>query len=202
VFMPSTNVGKGARRNLRRILSDAAVRRFAIVGGIGLLGCVIARAPTLIGKFTVPKLGLDLSLNAGYVVIFGSLILFAGTLWAAYGTTAAKRADQPQTLPDCLFIAVLFVFPALTAAFLALQFFLLLAPKGECLTFDRLRYLTDLALQPFQPEYCMGVSSEAQQGQPWLLQPPILEGWLQVLLPLATLAVALWARRRWTERRS
>jgi hypothetical protein len=200
--MPFTNKRMGARGDQRRILSDAAVRRFAIVGGIGLLGCVVARAPTLIGRFAVPKLGLDVSLNAGYVLIFGPLMLCVGALWAAYGITAPQRAYQLRTRPHRLLAAVLFVFPAATAAFLTFQFFLLLAPEGKCLTFDRLRYLTDLTLQAFQPEYCMGVSSEAKQGQPWLLQPPILEGWVQVLLPLITLAVTVWAWHQWTAPRA
>jgi hypothetical protein len=182
------------------IFSDPTLRRFAIVGGIGLIGCVIARAPTIMGKYTVPGLGLELSLNAGYVLMLGPLLLFGGTIWAAYGAGSSSPRRRRLNRFDRFLAAVLFILPFLTAALLAAQFFLLLAPKGECLTFDRLRYLTDISYRAFQPEYCMGVSDEARQGQPWLLQPPIIQGWLQVLLPLAIVAVTARAWQRWRPR--
>jgi hypothetical protein len=172
------------------------LRRFAVVAGVGLIGCDIARAPTIMGKYTVPGLGLELTLNAGYVLVLGPLVLFAGSLWAAYSAGSASPRRRHLSSYDLLIAGALFALPFLTAAFLAAQFFLLLAPKGECLTFDSLRYLSDSHLRAFQPEYCMGVSDEARQGQPWLIQPPILQGWIQVLLPLAILGVVIWAWRK------
>jgi hypothetical protein len=82
----------------------------------------------------------------------------------------------------------------LAAAFISLQFFLLFAPKGECNTFPRLSLLTDWQLKAFQPEYCMSLSAETQAQMPYLLSPPALNAWAQVILPLIAvwLAVADW----------
>jgi hypothetical protein len=126
----------------------------------------------------------------------------AGVIWAGYDATHSSTVHRHWRNSDRLLSAALFALPSLTATFLALQFFLLLAPKGECLTFDRVRYLVDSSLMAFQPEYCMGVPHEVQQGQPWLLQRPILQGWLQVLLPLAVLIITVSAWRRWRQSRS
>jgi hypothetical protein len=179
-----------------RLLADPTIRRLGIVGALGLLACVIARAPTLLGKFTVPGLGVELSLNAGYVLVLGPLLILCGSIWAVYGVSSSSLRRRHRDGFDRFLTALLFALPFLTAAFLAAQFFLLFAPKGECLTFDRWRYLTDIALRAFQPEYCMGVSDETSRNQPWLLQPPIIQGWGQVLLPLVTLAAMIWAWRK------
>jgi hypothetical protein len=81
--------------------------------------------------------------------------------------------------------------PCLAAAFLSLQFFLLLAPNEQCLTFPRWRYLTDWTLSAFKPEYCMSLPSETQERLPWLFNPPIVQAWAQVLLPLIALAFVI-----------
>jgi hypothetical protein len=186
------------RTNRAPILSDAALRRFAVVGGAGVIGCVIARAPTILDKFTVPVLKVDLAANAGYVLVFGPLLLLAGVFWATYGASDHRLSHRHWEKLDWAFAGFLFVLPVLSITFLALQFFLLLAPKGECVTFDRLRYLTDPTLHAFQPEYCMSLPTETQGHLPWIIQPPVLWGWLQVLVPLLALALTAWGWRRWS----
>jgi hypothetical protein len=180
------------------ILSNPGVRRFVVVGGAGVLGCVIARAPTILDKLTVPVLNVDLAPNAGYVLIFGPVLLLVGIFWASYGASDQGASRNHWGKLDWALAGFLFALPFLSVAFLALQFFLLLAPKGECLTFDRLRYLTDTSLNAFQPEYCMGLPAETQARLPWIIQPPILWGWVQMLVPLIALALTAWGWRRWS----
>lgn len=191
--MSAQNRNRAVDPNAWGLFSDHTVRRFAIVGAIGVLGCIIARAPTILGKFSVPGTGIELNLNAGYVLIFGPSLLLLGILWASSG--AGRRAGRPANTD--LSSTVIMLLPALSSAFIALQFFLLLAPKGECLTFDRWRYLVDFTLRAFQPEYCMGVSDEMQRSLPWLLNPPMVQGWLQLCVPVAGAAITAWTLRKW-----
>lgn len=185
------------RKKRPPISSDPVLRKFAIVGGCGFLGCLIARAPTILDKYTIPVFHVDLALNAGYVLIFGPLVLLAGVFWAAYGVGDHNVSRVHWRSLDWTLAGLVFLLAFITAAFLAFQFFLLLAPKGECLTFDRWRYLTDLRLHAFAPEYCMGLPAETQAHLPWIIQPPMLWGWLQVFVPLIVLALTGWGWRRW-----
>ena len=180
------------------VLTDLSLRRFAVVGAAGLLGCVIARAPTLANKLTIPILNVGLVPNAGYVLVFGPLLLLAGIFWAAYGASDQTASRNHWGKLDWALAGFLFALPFLSATFLVLQFFLLLAPKGECLTFNRLRYLTDMSLPAFPPEYCMGLPAETQARLPWIMWPPMLLGWLQVLIPLIALALTAWGWGRWS----
>jgi len=175
------------------ILSDQLLRRFLFVGVIGVLGCTIARAPSMLGKLSVPVIGLELNLNAGYFLVFGPMLLLLGILWAS----AARPSIQHRSATGLTAAAVTTVLPVLSSAFLALQFFLLLAPKGECVQFDRWRYLTDLNLSAFQPEYCMNLAEGTQRSMPWLLNPPILQGWLQIFIPLIGAVSTGFAIRKW-----
>jgi hypothetical protein len=52
----------------------------------------------------------------------------------------------------------------------------------------------DWGTKAFQPEYCMSLSAETQEHMPYLISPPALNAWVQVILPLIAicLAVADW----------
>ncbi len=186
------------RKSAAPILNDRSIRRFAIIGGAGLLGCIVSRAPTILGKISVPVLNVEFAPNAGYVVLFGPVALLAGIFWACYGASYSGEPRNHWGKVDWTFAAFLLLLPFLSTTFLALQFFLLLAPKGECLTFDRFRYLTDASLKAFQPEYCIGLPVETGAQLPWIIQPPILWGWVQLLAPVIALALTAWAWRRWS----
>jgi DNA-binding winged helix-turn-helix (wHTH) protein len=164
------------------VLSDATLRYLAIVDALALVGCAFTRAPS------------ELSINAAYILVFGPMLLLLASAWIAvrgHGTTGRwQRAD--------LHLArILFSLPALTSAFLALQFFLLLAPPGECPTFLRWKYLTDFSIEAFKPEYCMGLDTQVQAHGPWLVSPVILQAWFQVLAPVATAVLCFRAFRAW-----
>jgi hypothetical protein len=179
-------------------LRNPFVRWIAIVDAAGVMSCIISRAPTLLHEIELPVLG-KIPLNAGYLLVGGPLaILLAAALFWYLASRAP--AGGTWTAADIRVSAVLFAFPVLCAAFLSLQFFLLLAPPGACPSFDRWRYLTDFALGAFQPEYCMGLPQETQRGMPWLLEPPILQGWLQLLLPVGTALLMRAAWRAWAPR--
>ncbi len=131
--------------------------------------------------------------------MFGPLLIFlsaAGAWYLAHHSPAKKT----WTGPDRIVAACLFVLPVLCAAFLSLQFFLLLAPHGTCLDFNGCRYLMDFKLEAFQPEYCMGLPPETRSHTPWLIEPPVLQGWVQLILPIAVALLLGRAWRAWTSK--
>jgi hypothetical protein len=180
-------------RDQNPLLVDATMRRLAIIGAAGIIACIVSRAPTLLQEVKIPVLDVKLGLNAGYVLVFGPLLVFFAAITVWY-LTPRTRLGGAWTISDRQIAAFLFVLPVVIAAFLTLQFFLLLAPPGTCPTFDRWRYLTDFHLEAFQPEYCVGLPSETQKSMPWLIDPPILQGWVQVALPalVALVMGATW----------
>jgi DNA-binding winged helix-turn-helix (wHTH) protein len=164
------------------LLSDTTLRYLAIVDALALAGCVFARAPS------------ELSINAGYILVFGPMLLLLASAWVA---VRGHRATGHWRRADLHLARILFSLPVLTSAFLALQFFLLLAPPGECPTFLRWKYLTDFSIEAFKPEYCMGLDTQVQARGPWLMSPVILQAWFQVLAPVATAVLCLRAFRAW-----
>ncbi len=147
---------------------------------------MIVRAPSVVDEITVPLIDLKLKLNAGYILVLGPLLIVLAILAIPF-----LREDTPQTrgkknLANGLFRAI----PPAGAAFLSLQFFLLLAPRGECNTFHRSRFLLEW-LQAFKPEYCMYLPAETQEHMPWLFDPPIVQAWTQILLPVVALALVI-----------
>jgi hypothetical protein len=179
-----------------RLLKFAASNKVEI--GIALVSAVmvfVARAPTSLEKVSIPIVDVELAVNAGYVLIFGATIItIAGVLLQAFSE------PNSEVMPDYTekrLLSILYVAPVLCAAFLSLQFFLLFAPPGECNTFDRTQLLTGFAKPAFQPEYCMGLTDHQQKHMPWLLNPPALNGWIQIA---ATLTAAWSFRAAWRKR--
>ena len=87
---------------------------------LGFIAAIISRAPTIIEDGKV--FGLEIGLNAGYVVMFGPFVLtifYLDTLRAVIGADHIK-----DRAVDWIF-SVIAAFPALTACFLSLQYFLL-----------------------------------------------------------------------------
>ncbi len=177
------------------------VRRQFYPAVVGVVGCAVARAPTLLTSIKVPGLGISLAINAGYVLDFGPLVLFllaaVALLWDpnAAGTARKQFAEAAHGRRLLLIASVLVVMVA--AIFLTLQFFLLQAPPGGCDSFNRLRYLYDIGLPAFQPEYCIGSAADMQNAMPWLLYPPALESWLQIAACLGTLSLSIRQLKTW-----
>lgn len=165
---------------------DLKRRDFLILSLCCIAACAIARAPSVLEKIKVPLIDLELKLNAGYFLVLGPLLIVVAILAVHLLREDTARTRGKKDVKNALFRAI----PPLGAAFLSLQFFLLLAPKGECNTFHRSRLLLEW-LQAFKPEYCMSLPAETQERMPWLLEPPILQAWAQVLLPLIALALVI-----------
>ncbi|WP_316195998.1 hypothetical protein [Bradyrhizobium sp. SZCCHNRI3052] len=166
--------------------TDPKRRDFLVLSLCCIAACAIVRAPSVLDEITVPLIDLKLKLNAGYLLVFGPLLIVLAILAIHF-----LREDTPHTrgkkdLKNGLFRAI----PPLGAAFLSLQFLLLLAPKGECDSFQRSRLLLEW-LPAFKPEYCMYLPAETQEHMPWLFEPPMLQAWMQILLPMVALAVVI-----------
>lgn len=165
---------------------DPKRRDFLILTLCCIAACVAVRAPSVFDEIKVPLIDLKLKVNAGYILVFGPLLIALVILAIHFLREDMPRTRGKKDLKNGLFRAI----PPLGAAFLSLQFFLLLAPKGECNTFQRSRLLIEW-LHAFQPEYCMYLPAETQEHMPWLFEPPMLQAWMQIILPLIALAVAV-----------
>jgi hypothetical protein len=150
-----------------------------------IAACIVVRAPTIFEEGQIPIIDVRLKLNAGYVLVFGPLLILCGIAAITYlrSSPAAKEDRFAGVLARAI--------PCLAAAFLSLQFFLLFAPNGQCNIFSRWRYLADWKLSAFKPEYCMSLPAETQERMPWLFDPPIVQAWAQVLLPFLALFLAV-----------
>jgi hypothetical protein len=193
------NTGPRSNRAQIPILTDATLRRLAIIGGAGVVACVVSRAPTILQEIKIPVIDVKLAVNAGYILVLGPLCIFLAVL-AVWYATPRTGVTGVWTARDRDIARALFVLPSIAAAFLSLQFFLLLAPPGACTTFKRWRYVTDYHLEAFRPEYCMGLPPETQSRMPWLLEPPIVQGWFQVAAPIAVGVLLIMAWRSWSPR--
>lgn len=172
--------------NVDQTKTDSKRRDFLILSLCCIAACVMVRAPSVLDEITVPLIDLKLKLNAGYLLVFGPLLIVLAILAIHFLREDSLRTRGKKNFKNGLFRAI----PPFGAAFLSLQFFLLLAPKGECNTFQRSRLLLDW-LHAFKPEYCMYLSAETQEHMPWLFEPPILQAWMQILLPMIALAVVI-----------
>ncbi len=156
-------------------------RYYLYLSACALVACVVVRAPSIFEEGKIPVVDLKLKLNAGWILIFGPLLIVCAVAVIAY----IHRSTDPSTISERPVAGIVArAIPCLAAAFLSLQFFLLFAPKGECNTFPRLNLLTAWQLKAFQPEYCMSLSAETQAQMPYFLNPPALNAWAQVILPL------------------
>lgn len=166
-------------------------RYYLYLSACALVACVVARAPSIFEEGKIPLIDLKLKLNAGWILMFGPLLIVGVIIAITY---IHRTSNLPTTGERPIAGIATRAIPCLAAAFLSLQFFLLFAPKGECNTFPRLSLLTAWQVKAFQPEYCMSLSAETQAQMPYLISPPALNAWIQVILPLIAicLAVADW----------
>jgi hypothetical protein len=177
-----------AAQRHRETKSSKSLRYFGILSLCSLAACVIVRAPTIFEEGQIPVIDVKLKLNAGYILVFGPLLIVC----AIAAITYLCRDDRPRRANEGAVAGILArAIPCLAAAYLSLQFFLLFAPKGQCNTFPRWDYLTGWQLSAFQPEYCMSLPAETQERMPWLFDPPFVQAWAQVLLPLIALGLAI-----------
>lgn len=185
-----------AQRHKESGLSKSS-RYFAYLSLCSIAACVVVRAPTIFEEGQIPVIDLKLKLNAGYILVFGPLIIVCAIAAITYLTQESRPGRTNAGASRGLLVRAI---PCLAAAFLSLQFFLLLAPKAQCSTFPRWRYLTDWTLSAFKPEYCMTLSAETQERMPWLFDPPVAQAWAQVVLPMIALGLVIrdwrYAHRR------
>ncbi len=147
-----------------------------------LAAAAVSRSPTLMqnGKL----FGLELSLNVGYVVLFGPPVIFLFYVFADRGIRApAERIDDHSL--GWLF-AVVVLLPAVIAGFLVVQYLRELRPALQCNNPSAFRALW--GSEPFQPTYCVGDDPELQVLMPHLFDPP----WIWSLLQVALVPACLW----------
>jgi len=161
---------------------------YLYLSACAVAACIIVRAPSIFDEGKVPLIDLKLKLNAGWILTLGPLAIVLAISAIAYlnrDVTRPRISERPFTS-----VAVRAI-PCLGAAFLSLQFFLLFAPKGQCNTYPRWMFLTDWRSGAFQPEYCMSLSAETQERMPYLINPPALQAWAQVILPLIAICIVV-----------
>ena len=167
--------------------SSKSLRYFAYLSLCSIAACVVVRAPTIFEEGQIPVIDLKLKLNAGYLLLFGPFLIVCAIAAITYGRAKRLQRTNEGTFAGILARAI----PCLATAYLSLQFFLLLAPNGQCNTFPRWRYLTDWKLSAFKPEYCMSLPVDTQERMPWLFDPPVAQAWAQLLLPLIAVGLVI-----------
>lgn len=163
--------------------------RFRWAGYLALIAAVIARAPTIIEDGKV--FGLEIGLNAGYVVIFGPLVLLGFYLDTLRAVIGSERIEDRAT--GQVFAAIV-TFPALAAAFLAFQYFLLVRPDVEC---DGLFHPAQFGTgNGYKPVYCIGLGDDWQDELPHVLDPPIVLALVQIIAPVVCASCAIFIVKR------
>ncbi|NKJ72716.1 hypothetical protein GFL38_10620 [Rhizobium leguminosarum bv. viciae] len=167
------------------------VRKFVVSVILALaLALFIARAPTVYtGK--IPLIGdyVPLNLNAVYLNIFGQILAVTAALyiWARLRGRPRFRGSYPA------FFRLTFLLYILLLAFLALQFFIVLAPEGQC---DRLPNFDCLWANDFgdvRIVHCMSGTEEINKQMPFYLRQQILQSWAMALCPLVAPGLLLHA---------
>jgi hypothetical protein len=136
--------------------------------------CCLTRTGEVIGKASVP--GLTLDINPSVIVIFGPVLalLLLISLKAEADTLLAARevvldeASKVRQRPIGLWVYLLFTVPALSCAFMFLQFILKLTPKDRCGDWGWINQLTAFSYWQGTPSsHCIGKGSEG----PWIYPP-------------------------------
>ena len=158
--------------------------RFRWVSYVALLAIVIARAPTLMEEGQV--FDLPLTINVGYLILFGPIIMLLFYVDAYRSAIIAEHIKDRAV--GRVFAAVVWM-PAAFCLFLVLQYFMLVREhSANCGQFPH----ELLGWTEFQAVYCIGVGAETQAKMPWLIRPPLLNSALQI----ASFALSAWLAGR------
>jgi hypothetical protein len=135
--------------------------------------CCLTRTGESIGKATVP--GLSLDVGPSLIVIFGPVLALlllislkteADTLLIARDAVRDEANGRWRRVSRLVY--VLFVVPALSAAFISLQYLLKLVPKDRCNDWSWFNQLADASHWQGTPStYCIGKGAEG----PWIYPP-------------------------------
>ena len=98
-----------------RTKTDPKRRDFLILSLACIAACAIVRAPSVLDEITVPLIDLKLKLNAGYVLVFGPLLIMLAILAIHFLREDIPRTRGKKDLKNGLFRAI----PPLGAAFLS-----------------------------------------------------------------------------------
>ena len=152
--------------------SKVSDKNLYILSALGLLFCVVSRAPLLLDKVSI--LSLSLNVNVGYIVVFAPIFLGVGLLFIIFKNKQLERNIRAthQVLYSCICFFMVF---------LILQFTLNFSLKGECGNISPIQFLWDFSLYEVKPVYCFsGIAESVQNQMPYIYAP--VQVWCYLLL--------------------
>lgn len=159
-----------------------------------IAACVIARAP----QFRLDKvLGQDLPISFDAISLtLTAPIYFLVVTWLLL--RLAQRSAKPKerwSRSDTAVLRGLVALLGITALFLLVQFFWVLAPAGTCDRLPHLEFLWTVDFQMLQAQHCMSTANEINKTAWYYIQPVILQAWGNILFVGLSLRF-LW--KAWT----
>lgn len=165
------------------------------------IACVISRAP----QYRLESvLGQDLPISLDAI----SLILVAPiySIFAAWLLLRlAKRSpatNENWTQTDISAMRGAVVFLGITALFLLIQFFVVLAPVGTCDQRPHMEFLWTFDTSMIQVQHCMSTAEEINKTAWFYLQPIVLQAWANILLTGLSLRILWKAWKIWAFKRT
>ena len=153
---------------------------------LALLGCVMARAPqTYLSEIFSVK--LPIRLDAVIVIVLAPLFSFisAFLLWRI--ADRSRESVLVWSSMDIRVLGFLLGLLSLTFLFLLAQFFLALAPEGQCASPPGFSTLWRNIPGDLKINHCMSSASEINKDA-WHYFPPVmLQAWINFLLVFAAL---------------
>lgn len=161
------------------------------VNAFSLLFCIVSRAPTMVSEISF--LGFKLSINAGYVVVFGIPMLFFSVIWLWIARDRSVQSKRPYKNNKWLLPASLGCISVLHI-FLFIQYATEFSPTvNECNQFARIRLWYDWSLYGTQPDYCFSLTKEVQDLMPYIYPP--VQTWIYVTMSVSVVAVCVMLAR-------
>ena len=145
-----------------------------------IAACVIARAP----QFRLDKvLGQDLPISLDAIsMTLTAPIYFLVVTWLLL--RLAQRSANPKETwnrGDTAVLRGLIALLGITALFLLVQYFWVLAPVGTCDQRPHLEFLWTLDFRMLQVQHCMSTATEINKTAWYYIQPTILQAWANIL---------------------
>ena len=201
VIVSKPNIQNTTEQNglLHPFLGDAFARGVMISLAPGLITCIVAIAP----QYKITKiLGTDLPISFDAIsLILVSPCYFAVMTLLLYGAARRTTYNQVWHRSEINIVKGLITLLALSAAFILIQFFVVLSPAGLCDQRPHWELLWSISPQSQPVNHCMSTAKEINASAWFYLEPVFLQAWAHILLTVGSIfymrtSWIIWAGKR------
>lgn len=164
------------------------------------VGCVVARAPQLYLE-KIGSVELPFRLDAIKLILISPIasLILAFLLWRL-----ASRVRDPYHWRSIELATVRFIVFLLGGSFVFMlaQFFLILAPEGQCSSRPSFYILWQYSPGALKINHCMSSAGDINNTAFYYLDPMILHGWINIVLVVAAIVLVVLSWREWRSKRS